>query len=61
MAELPQGEHVLGAVVLDVGECLVNETREYGIWTDWLRGSGCPPSAARSGLCPSVLPVFPCG
>ena len=27
---------VIGAVVLDVGECLVNETREYGTWADWL-------------------------
>lgn len=24
------------AVVFDVGECLVNETREYGTWADWL-------------------------
>jgi FMN phosphatase YigB (HAD superfamily) len=23
-------------VVFDVGECLVNETREYGTWADWL-------------------------
>jgi HAD superfamily hydrolase (TIGR01549 family) len=27
---------VIGAVVFDVGECLVNETREYGAWADWL-------------------------
>jgi len=27
---------VIGAVVFDVGECLVNETREYGTWADWL-------------------------
>lgn len=25
-----------GAVILDVGECLVNESREYGTWADWL-------------------------
>ena len=23
-------------MVLDVGETLVNETREYGTWADWL-------------------------
>jgi HAD superfamily hydrolase (TIGR01549 family) len=27
---------VIGAVVLDVGECLVDESREYGTWADWL-------------------------
>jgi hypothetical protein len=27
---------VIGAVVFDVGECLVDETREYGTWADWL-------------------------
>ena len=27
---------MIGAVVFDVGECLVNETREYGTWADWL-------------------------
>jgi HAD superfamily hydrolase (TIGR01549 family) len=27
---------VIGAVVFDVGECLVNESREYGTWADWL-------------------------
>jgi len=27
---------VISAVVFDVGECLVNETREYGTWADWL-------------------------
>lgn len=25
------------AVVFDVGECLVDETREYGTWADWLQ------------------------
>lgn len=24
------------AVIFDVGECLVDETREYGTWADWL-------------------------
>src|SRR4051794_41971833 len=27
---------MLRAVVFDVGECLVNETREYGTWAEWL-------------------------
>jgi HAD superfamily hydrolase (TIGR01662 family) len=27
---------VIRAVVFDVGEVLVNETREYGTWADWL-------------------------
>ena len=27
---------VIHAVVFDVGECLVNEAREYGTWADWL-------------------------
>jgi len=27
---------VIRAVVFDVGECLVNETREYGTWADWI-------------------------
>jgi len=27
---------VIGAVVFDVGECLVDESREYGTWADWL-------------------------
>lgn len=27
---------VIGAVLFDVGECLVDETREYGTWADWL-------------------------
>ncbi|GAB3676356.1 hypothetical protein GCM10027589_46500 [Actinocorallia lasiicapitis] len=27
------------AVVFDVGECLVDETREYGTWADWLGAS----------------------
>src|SRR5580658_2185506 len=27
---------VITAVVFDVGECLVDETREYGTWADWL-------------------------
>lgn len=28
---------MIRAVVFDVGECLVNETREYGTWADWLQ------------------------
>ncbi|MFF3691070.1 HAD family hydrolase [Streptomyces sp. NPDC002187] len=27
---------MIRAVVFDVGECLVDETREYGTWDDWL-------------------------
>ncbi len=27
---------MLKAVVFDVGECLVDETREYHTWADWL-------------------------
>lgn len=27
---------MIRAVVFDVGECLVNEAREYGTWADWL-------------------------
>ncbi|MFE1878929.1 HAD family hydrolase [Streptomyces diastatochromogenes] len=28
--------HTIRAVVFDVGECLVDESREYGTWADWL-------------------------
>jgi hypothetical protein len=27
---------MIRAVAFDVGECLVDETREYGTWADWL-------------------------
>ncbi len=27
---------MIRAAVFDVGECLVNEGREYGTWADWL-------------------------
>ncbi|WP_399880036.1 HAD family hydrolase [Streptomyces sp. BBFR51] len=27
---------MIRAVIFDVGECLVDETREYGSWADWL-------------------------
>ncbi|WP_204300035.1 HAD family hydrolase [Actinoplanes campanulatus] len=27
---------MIKAVIFDVGECLVNEAREYGTWADWL-------------------------
>ena len=33
---LSYGGCVIGAVVFDVGECLADETREYGTWADWL-------------------------
>ena len=32
---LSYGGCVIGAVVFDVGECLVDETREHGTWADW--------------------------
>jgi hypothetical protein len=35
----PHGRRVVAvirAVVFDVGECLVNESHEYGTWADWL-------------------------
>ncbi|MDQ0932629.1 HAD family hydrolase [Streptomyces turgidiscabies] len=28
---------MIRALVFDVGECLVDETREYGTWADWLQ------------------------
>ncbi|MFH8220158.1 HAD family hydrolase [Streptomyces sp. NPDC018057] len=31
---------MIRAVIFDVGECLVDETTEYGTWADWL---GVPP------------------
>jgi hypothetical protein len=30
------GRLLVRAVVFDVGETLVDETREYGAWADWL-------------------------
>ena len=40
---------VIGAVIFDVGECLVNETREYGTWADRLSRVTCSRrSSARS-------------
>lgn len=30
------GRRMISAVVFDVGETLVDETREYGTWADWL-------------------------
>ena len=27
---------MIDTVIFDVGECLVDETREYGTWADWL-------------------------
>ncbi len=32
----PYDASMIKAVVFDVGECLVDETREYGTWADWL-------------------------
>lgn len=32
----PYDADMIKAVVFDVGECLVDETREYGTWADWL-------------------------
>lgn len=28
---------MIDAAVFDVGETLIDETREYGTWADWLR------------------------
>jgi hypothetical protein len=36
----------LQAVFFDVGETIVDETREYGTWADWL---GVPRHIARGG------------
>ena len=36
---------VINAVVFDVGETLVDETREYGTWADWLGVPGIPFSS----------------
>jgi hypothetical protein len=35
---------VIEAVVFDVGEVIVDETREYGTWADWL---GVPVTPSR--------------
>ncbi len=32
------------AVFFDVGETIVDETREYGTWADWL---ACPDTRSR--------------
>ncbi len=39
---------MINAVVFDVGETLVDETREYGTWADWLGvpGTRSPLSSA---------------
>ena len=46
---------MIKAVVFDVGETLVDETREYGTWADWLN----VPRHYADGwvMCPAV--VFP--
>src|SRR5437870_4915630 len=31
-----KGEQVISAVFFDVGETIVDESREYGTWADWL-------------------------
>src|ERR1700749_1194418 len=38
---------MIKAVVFDVGETLVDETREYGTWADWL---GVPRHAFSAGF-----------
>ena len=58
---------VVKAVVFDVGETLVDESREYGAWADWL---GVPRHtfssvfgaviALGNGL-PGGVPVLPSG
>jgi hypothetical protein len=42
------------AVVFDVGEGLVDETRGYGTWADW---AGCPPSRVLGILRDLGLPA----
>ena len=42
---------MIGAVVFDVGECLVDESREYGTWADWLG----VPRHTFSGVFGSVI------
>jgi len=32
----PGRDRIIDAVVFDVGETLVDESREYGTWSDWL-------------------------
>jgi len=46
-------------VVFDVGECLVDETREYGTWADWL---GVPRHSFSRGHAQGLEtePVHPC-
>jgi HAD superfamily hydrolase (TIGR01549 family) len=29
-------DHAIDAIVFDIGEVVINETREYGTWADWL-------------------------
>jgi hypothetical protein len=38
---------MIDAVAFDVGETLVDETREYGTWADWLGSRGPHRSAAQ--------------
>jgi len=40
---------VIKAVVFDVGECLVDETREYRTWADWLDVPRHTPPVHPSG------------
>jgi HAD superfamily hydrolase (TIGR01549 family) len=42
---------VISAVVLDVGETLVDESREYGTWADWL----CVPRHTFSAVFGAVI------
>jgi HAD superfamily hydrolase (TIGR01662 family) len=42
---------VIRAVVFDVGECLVDESREYGTWADWL----CVPRHTFSAVFGAIV------
>jgi hypothetical protein len=45
---------VIEAVVFDVGETLVDETREYGTWADWLGTASYVLGGIRRGYCPGA-------
>ena len=45
---------MIKAVVFDVGETLVDETREYGTWADWL---GVPTGRQPGNPVPVAIQV----
>ena len=48
---------MIKAVVFDVGETLVDESREYGTWADWLGVAGNQTSRAGEILRKLDLPA----